>query len=86
MLQRAVKVEMESSAAGNGHSGKQCQGTASSLLPQHMQEPKGLLQFQLLEKSTYQGKVHASRVISNKYLLPGYLSLQSPLIHSVGNK
>lgn len=46
MLERAVKVEMEGSAAGSGHSVKQCQSTASCILSQCMQEPKGLLQFQ----------------------------------------
>lgn len=82
----AIKVEMESSVAGNGPSDKQCRGTPSSLVPRHMQEPEGLLQFPQLEESVYQRNVCASRVTSNKYLLPGQLSLPRPLIHNVGNK
>lgn len=46
VTEKAVKGEMEGSAAGSGHSVKQCQGTASRILSQSMQEPKGLLQFQ----------------------------------------
>lgn len=37
-------------------------------------------------KSAYQGKVNASGVIRNKYLLPGHLSFKSPLMHIVGKK
>lgn len=85
-IERAViKVEMEGSVAGSGPSDKQCRGTASSLLPWHMQEPDCLLQFQQSEESAYQRTVCASRVISNQHLLPGQLSLPRPLKHGVGN-
>lgn len=50
VTERAVNMEIGSSAVGNGHGGMQCQGTASCLLPQHMQESKGLLQFLLVEE------------------------------------
>jgi len=86
VIESAVKAEMENPAAGNGPSGRRCRGTAGSLLPQQLRQPKGSLQFQLLEEPAYQGKARARRVINNKYLLPSHLSPQTPLIHGVGNK